>query len=326
MLNALNMILCLSLFGATGCGWFKTDNKPSTSDRIKALEDRDAKYCALSKPIYEAYENTIEPACDAALFTGLHGLKCGYVTVSQFESVTEPGKLCRRPGCTCFPKQVGLPSSDSGFSKDMATGMQVYLSAKPDKVFAQRIQDYGISKNWTVCNAETAADVLGKCLMSSKIVYRWAEIEKKGAAQELSGPEDEPKDDETGQGNKLTGNTDFRAHLDILSIVTEFQLYGGISDGSVKTIIDQSKREPNNLLYQAMASRFAGGNVGEVAEKLLAKFPSDRLPTSDDWCTPYLYQRDERGGSNPDWLPCPERKETHPGTDYLFASWVLQMK
>lgn len=302
----------------TGCGWFKKENKAEPKKEFPALMERDKLYCNLSQPVYEALDKTIEPNCDAALFTSLHGLQCRYVNPANFE-YQGTGKLCRRPGCTCYPPQKGKPSSDSGFSKDQATGMQLYYSVKPDKDLAKRVSKYLAENNFFACSeAETPADLAGKCLMSSKIVYRWAQIEKK--ASEAATSADEPGDEAN-----LTANTEFRAHLDILGVLTENALYGGISDASLATIKEQANREPNNLLFQALNAKFVAGDEARVAELLLVKFPPDRLPTSSDWCSDYLFQRDEirAGELNKDWLPC-DNKKTHPGTDYLLASWVLQ--
>lgn len=320
----IKLLLCLAVLGtAPGCS--DKDNKVTDKKEFPKLVERDGLYCSLSKSKYEAYGNTIEKECDAALFTSLHGLACDYVDPSVFE-FEKSGRLCRRPGCSCYPKVEGQSSSDSNFSKDMATGMQLYYAAKPDVDLVKRVQDYGIDNKWTVCQGEDAVTTLSKCVMSPKIIYRWSEIEKKGAEQALEGLAEQPESDESG-GIQVTGNTDFRAHLDILSILVEESLYSGVSDSSLETIKAQAEREPNNLLFQALLAKFVKGNETEVAELLLKKFPADRLPTTSDWCTGYLFQRDEfRGGDlNTDWLPCENRNEIHPGTDYLLASWVLQL-
>lgn len=312
----IKVILVLAMAALSGCGHFAKDNKSSDRFDFDELRERDELYCSLSAEDYDQ-------ECDSALFSSLHALQCSYVDPDDYE-YEFTGKLCRQVGCTCYdndPRPKGERGSDSGFSKDMATGMQVYFSQYPEKDFAVRVQEYGIANNWIVCDADTTADLIGKCQMSPKIVYRWAEIERKASEQSVKGP---PPDQDDVQ---LTQNLGFLAHLDILSIVVECNLYGGISDSSVKTIKDQAEREPNNLLYQAMLAKFVTGDEAAVAKKLLSKFPSDRLPTQRDWCSPYLYKRDEilpgQTNPNPDWLPC-EGDKNHPGTDYLFASWVLQ--
>lgn len=319
------IFLLLSLSITASCGLFDKDNKINEPTALESLKERDAMVCEKSKPLFDQWGGTVDPNCDAAIFTSLHGLQCSYVNVGIFESQMT-GKLCRRPGCTCYDNQTnGTPTSDSGFSKDQAGGLQAFYSANPDGPLAVRVQEYGIANDWVVCKAETPADVLGKCLMSPKIVYRWAEIERKAADIELEGLENQPEQDDNS-GPELALKADFEKHLDIVSIVTEWQLYDGISDASLKLVEQYAIEEPNNLLFQAMNARFVSGSAEEVAQRLLDKFPSDRLATTDDWCEPYLFQRSEfrNGTTNPDWLPCGGGRP-HPGTDYLFASYVLQL-
>lgn len=305
------------------CGWLAKPNKPSPRFDSSVLQVRDKMVCERSKPIYESQNKTIEKQCDAALFTSLHGLMCDYVDPSVFE-LPDTGKLCRRPGCTCWDNQDAGngETSDSGFSKDNAAGVQAYYSAFPDKALAVRVQDYGVKNNWTVCSAKDAVVLAGKCIMSPKIIYRWAEIEKKASRIELEGYENEPEED---QSILNLAKVDFKAHVQVVGIITEMNLYRGISNKSLQVIKDQAAREPNNLIYQAFNAKFIEKNEAEVRDMLLAKFPSDRLPTNEDWCTPYLYQRDEYllGVKNPDWLPC-EKKKTHTATEYLVASYILQ--
>lgn len=305
----MNMILKLLIFSLLfGC---TKDNKTGERPEITELRDRKALYCELSESLYNQWEKTLDPKCDAALFTALHGLACGYVSVTQFESEDEPGKLCRRPGCSCYDNWAeGQPGSDSGFSKDMATGLQLFLATRPNPGLAERIVEYGKAEKWVVCSADTAAAKAGKCLMSLNIIKRWGKI------AEL------PVD--PSQGSSLIP-TEFAAHLQILSALVDNQVYGGISDSSLGAIKAQAEREPNNLLFQAASSRFTGKpSPFWVAKRLIEKFPAEGLPTTDDYCTPYLYQRDEMrdGKVNPDWLPCPGKK-THSGTDFLLAAWVI---
>lgn len=300
----------------TSCNWgpWKKDNEkdePSVSEQVKTeLQDRVNLYCLLSSTKYD--ENlTTDDSCDAALFTALHGVACDYVEVSQFESKEEAGKLCRRPDCGCYPDK-----SKSGFSKDMATGMQLFLSRKPDSDLTNRIVNYGKSKSWVVCEAVDTQTEVSRCLMSPKIVGRWFDIQSKAEGIKLQSEQ---------SGDAFGVPLDYQAHLQVVGILTEGELYGAISDSSLKALKSQADREPNNLLYRAADARYLEGDTTAVAQALLKKFPADRLPTSADWCTDYLYQRDEtrKGKPNNDWLPCPEEGHTFAGTDFLIAAWTL---
>ena len=311
----MRYLILLLAISFTACNWgpWAKDNEkkdPDLADSIRAeLVSRMSLYCDLSYPTYAA-SGTTEDNCDAALFTGLHGVACDYVEVDQFEDQTTPGKLCRRPGCTCYPGR-----SKSGFSKDMATGLQLHLSRRPNTDLVNRVISYGQDNDWVVCEAEDEATLLSRCVMSPKIVNRWFDLSDFQLVT----------DEEGKSADGLGTPTDFRGHLQVVGILTECQLYNGISDFSLKALKAQAEREPNNLLYQAAKARYAGGDATAIGRALLEKFPADRLPTSSDWCTEYLYQRDEKrnGEPNKDWLPCPEEGKTHPGTDFLLAAWTL---
>jgi hypothetical protein len=269
------------------------------------LKQRMALYCDLSRERYEANFGNVEAPgkCDGALFTALHGLSCDYVTVAQFESKDEPGKLCRDGECRCFYGDYG---SSSGFSKDMAVGMQTYLAYRPDQALAQRVTEYGSANNWVVCDAKDEATKLGRCYMSPKIIDRWAIL----SGLRLQGQSEDA----------LGINTGFQAHLDIVSVMVDRKLYGGASKLQKYIIKEQAKRVPQNLLFQAMHARYHAPHEAEsVAQKLLKHFPADRLPTKSDYCTDYLWQRDYDAK---DWLPCAGDEE-HSGTDFLTAAWAL---
>lgn len=309
------------VFVLASCSYFEKDNEIEGKKDLPTLAERDALYCQLSKAKWET-EGMALGECDAALWTSIHSLQCDYANPSIFE-YKKSGRLCRRPGCTCFGEHASGPyKANANFSKDMATGEQLANAVNPDADMVSRVNDYGAENNWTVCKGVDVVVTISKCLMSPKIIYRWGEIDRKGKSLALKGLASQPEDD----GHLLTGKTEFEGHLEIVGILTEEVLYGGISDSSLSKVKEHADREPNNLLYQAVLAKFVNGDEEAVAEKLLAKFPADRLPGSQDWCSSYIFQRDEyrEGEPNGDWLPCPEEGDTFAGTDYLFASWVLQ--
>lgn len=300
----------------------------SVKDPLPELRDLKDNYCELSKPFYDQNQMAAH-ACDAIGFTALHGLGCGYVKIAQFESKDIPGRLCRQPGCMCFDNDndnVGKKGSASGFSKDMGIMAQAYCATVGcSKQMLERINEYGDENKWLVCEASNPKALVSRCQMSAKIIHRWKQLLKKANGEKP-----------THLPISLTPNmsTDFRAHLAVVpSILAEYGLYGKISPGSVNTIKYQAKREPKNLLYQAMKVRFVGGSQENLAKKLVKFFPKNRLPKTEDYCTHYLYQRDyykykeDKDGEkipyrNKDWLPCKDKSE-QMGTDLILAAWVL---
>lgn len=333
----MKIIILAFVLSVTACSWgpWAKDNPTKEDEGFdpevrEAVIERMDLYCGLSKPKY-LETATITDRCDAALYTGLHGMVCNYVTITQFESAEEPGKMCRRPGCVCFQngKDTG---SDSNWSKDMATGAQGNQAVRPDFELLSRIVKYGEDNNWVVCQGKDSTATLSKCVMSPKIISRWYDLRDRANPNLRLTSEDSherylnlvetygDRQDEDAIGVK----TDFRAHLDILGIVNEWLIHGAISSFSMTTLRKQAEREPKNLLYQSAFTRFHGGGRTDVAKALLEMFPADRLPTSNDWCEDYIFQRDYMRGSevNNDWLPC-DGNHTYTGTDFLLAAWLL---
>ena len=292
--------LLISLFILSCARDHKPDN--DTFNLQGELLERASLYCELSKPHYEENQNIEEAGrCDGILFTALHGTLCDYVSIEQFESKTDDGKLCRDPECRCFYGDYG---SATGFSKDMATGAQLFLTLFPQKDLTKRIIAYGEQESWVVCEGKNEIETVSRCLMSPKIVGRWYDIL---AAAELTSIGYIPMSEGYG------------AHLQIVSIIIDQMLYGGIRSNQASLIKKQHERIPENGLFHAVYARFIDPKQKQAAAKsLLERFPRDRLPTSEDWCSDYLFQRD----MGEDWQPCTDGK-THMGTEFIFAAWAL---
>ena len=86
-------------------------------------------------------------------------------------------------------------------------------------------------------------------------------------------------------------------------------------------IVDHYERNPDNALFAVAYHKIKDGDYSEPTATLLNEryFPADRLPTSKDRCTEYLWQRE----NDDDWESCKD-KETHSGTDFLFATHLIE--
>jgi hypothetical protein len=291
------LLICAVILAHTG---FATQLNQELQD---ALIQRAQLYCDLSKYKYDGVGNIEQPGkCDGALFTSLHGSLCDYISINQFEDTELQGNLCRDPECRCFYEDYG---SKSGFSKDMASGVQFFLALHDNHQLIQRIISYGEAHNWVVCDANTRRDQLSHCLMSPKIIGRWYELSQPGRPRLPS--------------VWIPMSKGYGAHLQIVSILIDSLLYGETSSSQNNLVKRQFQRVPQNSLFHAAYARFNDQSEQQrAATALLDRFPEDRLPNSSDWCAEYLFQRDP--GS--DWLPC-ERQHTHAGTDFILAAWLL---
>ena len=114
----------------------------------------------------------------------------------------------------------------------------------------------------------------------------------------------------------------FEAHLQMLGIWMKGRIDGSITNNDIKYLNIYANREPANALYQALAYRYKQKTVEDVTKAFITeRFPSDALPSSANYCTDYLFQRDMK--STKDWEPCPEENKVYSGTDYSFATYIL---
>lgn len=115
----------------------------------------------------------------------------------------------------------------------------------------------------------------------------------------------------------------FEKHLDAIFIMTSALKRGVISEVDFDTLKKYSEKSPKNALFKALYHRYKDGDQSETVSILLDEslFPSSRLPTTDDRCEEYLWQRDE---VPKDWEPCAGGK-VHDGVDFLIAAWVAKL-
>ena len=101
------------------------------------------------------------------------------------------------------------------------------------------------------------------------------------------------------------------------------KIRGKITANLYRTLRANRDRVPENALFQYAFAKFSDRNMGKVFEVMENEryFPSDRLPTTADRCTDYLWQRE----SSTDWNACNDRDvKEHPGLDYLFMYGLLK--
>jgi hypothetical protein len=274
-----------------------------------------------------------------------------------------------REHCT-FPPKEGK-SSCTPVSRDMVSGLSWCLLdlAKEDTDRARKmvgkIINYGRSNSvkgiWNFCSAKdiyewniTLEDQFGRCMMSPQLmkdIYRIA-IKTGWTCDEAC-----LKTMLIGT-NAPIAKSGFERHLAVTSTVRNGIVEGSINDNSLGYLKRASEEQPNNALYQAAYRMFSGGDQSKTFEILLSdRYPKDHVPDSRNYCSDYLYQRDEvkteklvakngcieylnpngsgdttkecglKSGKhtrlvyNDDWLPCPSRGYHHgPGIEWLFAA------
>lgn len=287
MLKLLSLLLIL-----TGCRAGVRHVNPAAQLRLQPMAET---YRELVQEQADEYGFIGSDRCDSLLFTGLAGT--GGLDVDILAARSSDGQWFRRPGKDCLE----LGESRSTISRDMIWGLLWYAWAHKDLALLEDFYTYGKDRNWRIGDSDGTLEGASRTLMTTNIIGTTARmIEKLG-----------------GKGGSfqyvplvISGNSHgYRAHLEMLALSLNDRL-GHRPPNYAHAMKRYADRNPNNLIFQAMAGRY------EIALSLAAAYPQDRLPTNQDWCEEWPPQRD--GIS----LPCDEGK-THSGGEILFLYQLL---
>lgn len=280
---------CLTSLALVGCSGVK--EKPA-SPVPESLAQKIALYKQLQPSRLDEYGWAGEK-CDSALVTSLCLVAGGCSAANIYDAEAEPGRWYRHKLHDCYD----LGQSASDISKDMFAGLAFVL----DDAAKARVVAYGEANDWVMGRGPLSRTYLTPPL-------RWLYT---GWPLTIS-----------TQDNWLPSpiNTGYRAHLDVLSIILRAKAMGHkTSELELAYLKAQADRVPRNALFQAAYHKFKDGDQSVATGILLDEtlFPATSLPTNANYCTDYLWSRDEAH----DWNPCEDGKKKD-ATDFLFAAWV----
>lgn len=280
---------------------------------------------------------------DSALFSCLaYAAQAVDFDVSLF---FDHGKPLRHPDVS--PDNAASPTS-----KDMQQGLLWCLYAMPDRAEALAIItewiDYGLAHQtpvgWVFCTPEetaaygiSPANYLGMCVATPALIHDIYLLAKHlgydcGFACQawmLAGSRDLEKELQALLSISPLG---YEKHLMVISTLRNGLIHGGVSDISLMFLKMAADSNPDNALYQASYHTFHDGDQSTAMSALqnIAYFPLERLPTDEEYCEYYLFQRDPtkvdgfgQRYPNPDWFGClGHAGASGRGVDWLFARAV----
>lgn len=277
------------------------------------LEAKRQLYCDLSAGLV-AERNYVVGKCDGLLFASLRGIACGDGGISEFQNSN--GQWFRNREHDCFVPTNVPPNqgADSTISRDMILGAMSHMWFEKNAAQIDSTIAYGKANDWVMGQAKDDATLISKCLLSPNLISVLFDIQSK-----IAGAASLVRTDESDDA--LPINTGFRAHLDVVGILLKGDLYGAITDGELGTLKAQAERQPRNALFVASHALYSGGDQSAAMDLLLngSQFPADRLPTSADSCSDYLWSDDDEPK---DWAPCPGSNHQYDGTDFIVAAAV----
>lgn len=301
----IQVILSLYFFVFSGCKKHE-EKEPITGEDL--INSTAKLYCDESQKIYDAQKYVVDE-CDGAGFTALYAVACPYNSVDLKVFQNEEGKLFRNPKRDCYPTK-----SESEFSKDHVLMSMIAWHELGLIDEAKKFKDFVDKNNGVFCDAKDEITKISRCIISPTLYSLLSSITKSPSVSKIINLNANSED--------LTFlKKGFEAHLHVLSIWLTGRVEGRISQIDKNFLGGYVNREPMNALFQAVGFRY--GIVSR--EKVLAAFlnehwPNDKLPTNEQHCEGYLWQRDMT--SDKDWKPCDD-KHVYTGADYSFAKYVL---
>ncbi len=284
----------------------KPDNKPNPPEPREAIAAKQAFYRAEAPKARDAHGAILTDKCDSAHFTFLEGTVSDPVDMESF--IDPSGKLHRRPldYPECWPQFSGSESS-----KEMYGYGALYALKKNDLKWVQDRFDYGVSHQW----------VMGDGALSRVFLTPSVRGELAQAIDALGGHKYPDRLISVPRPKGLRG---YEAFAQAVGVVFEGARFGAITDDSRQVILDHAGRNPRNAFFACLAARWGSGNLIAAQTVLLdpAIFPDDRLPTSADYCEPWIIQREDTDSEA--WGPCPDENKVHPAGAFLLAAAVCQ--
>lgn len=289
--------IILLLFGCTPGNSRQTEVVPNTFD------EKYQTYLSLLKDFSETN-------CDWLLFQSLTEAIRG--TTGNIERAEgKPGQWFRTPEHDCYPER-----SASSISRDMLLGLAVYLwQTGNSQKDADEVVAYADNHDGDMGEGESANIGIRPVLYNTfkSIAAKFGEIPL---------PPKTLNPDVNSDGTGLTDiQQGFESHILVLHIFSRGLIYGELSTIEMRLLESQAERQPRNAFFQAVYHKFLDGDQTAAIKGLMDEslFPTESLPTNEQYCEPYLWQRDE----GKDWEPC-EEKKAHTGADFLVAATVVR--
>lgn len=297
----INWLLAL-IYLISSCGMFQPKDDSTSPDEKALLKSKAALYLDLSKSETDQDGFVLWYECDSLIFSGLYGVGGGQVNIT---AARDSNGMWHRRSLNqpeCYNGQDG-----STISRDMMLGVMWYAWREKRLDIAEELFDYGQSHDWVMGQGDISRIYFTPGLQATlaEIIYRL-------------GGEDHYTFRNIPQ--VYSQNTGYAAHLDMLHILLRAEMTGSINTSARNIIEYNYQRVPGNAFYSFIHHKFSDGNQSESIQILLNQrhFPSDHLPTNENHCEFYLWQRD----LGKDWEPCADKK-THSGADLLFVSKLI---
>jgi hypothetical protein len=271
------LLLCL-----TGCALFKPQEvkpiEPSLNERFTTKHEN---YLAWSITRNSSGNTWIKDTkCDGLLFTALWAVAGGTADIELGEG--EAGRWYRSPEHDCYPTQSG-----SSISRDMFVGLLIWVWDNKRLDILERLIAYGkANKNkwgiWMMGDGPESRVGIRPNLQATIFMMTHA----------MGGEDNKLRHVPQAWSTDLKG---YPVHLQALHMYLRAKVRGKMTLVDLNILIGYLNKHPNNAMLSALVHKYTDGDFTHAIKILMNTqlFPDDRLPSSKDRCTDYLWQRDE---------------------------------
>lgn len=289
----------------TACGkkGEETYVEPTAKEK---LQTKLVKYEELYKTQQDAFGFIFTDKCDSLLFSSLAATNAK-VSFDVTSAELNPGQWLRRP--KAYSECFAAGESKSTISRDMLLGLYWYIWSHKRLDLALDLYKYATAHNLVMGQGDPAATVLSPIMLATlaQLIHS------------MGGPDYAVRYTTT----VWTATEGYQAHLQALHILLRFELYGTVNQNALNVLKVYRNNNPENPLFQYAISRLTDNDQTKAVDLLLKEtyFPNDRLPTNEQYCTDWLFERDF--GS--DWKPCADEAQ-HSGGELVFLAGQILKK
>ncbi len=259
-------------------------------------------YIAMVQSIQDEHGFIDTNHCDSLTHSGLIAVHPS-IDVDLRAAEISPGEWIRRP--TNYADCYRTGKSRSIISRDGLLSVILSAVVNKDLKLLEDMWEYGTKNNW----------IMGKTthsVMNSNMVSLLARAIKK-----LGGPDHYLANKIPVIHSECNG---YECHLVAVQIATYGEVEGHIESRHLDYLEELVKKNPRNILYQALYHKYLDGDFSKVHKLINEIYPSHRLPTNKDWCDDWRTQRDD---NDPGLKPCKTEKK-HSAGELIFVYWVIK--
>lgn len=296
--------LFIFIFCISSCGVSPMTHKQISVSSMEKLETRTELYRSRATNGWQSYSKSD----DGLLFACLSAVALNREFAVELARNPD-GQWFRNPGAVLAPLEQG----HSTISRDMFTGLFMYILHFQRLDLAEQIWEYGEARGWKM--GEETREFDNRVYFTPTMISLLARI-----IHHLGGTDHYLARLIPQVYSTIPG---YESHLSLLTIQMIGNIQGHIGLLELGALNKILKHMAHNPLAQALFHKYTDGDQSIATELLLDIWPSDRLPNKkQDWCEDW---RTQRSDGDTGFGLCPkERNPQHSGADFLYVSALIQ--